>query len=803
MGILQLDERTQAPEGLVGGKAANLLELIRLGMPVPAGMILTAAAYQEQAGRCGLTEKVLPFIEKRDWKEVEQAARAAVAACPLDRSLHIDLLHEYRRMGSPAVAVRSSATCEDQAEASFAGQFETLLNVRGEEELVRAIRTCWASLWNRRALSYRHRRGIDHFSVQMAVVIQEMVPAEAAGVLFTLDPVTGRDEIRVEIAPGLGEALVSGIVAGEVYQVDRGSLQRTGGEGDRGLLDAGLLADLCRLALAVEEHFGCPQDIEFAVVGGDLHLLQARPMTSLAEAPIEPLPPPGRPSYLDRMIKPFVDERYAMAPRPLDNMVFRLLVGGHIYAFRELGGIIRLEDYAAFRGKIWWQAYRLPPVGRLWIGLLRDFPSQIRKLDTDWQAWWENGPRQAVLAVSQPVDLAAMHDDELLARAERILETWEKPLHQRLSAASALRADGWLKLLVTVAAGPRRRNGIMAGLMTGLENPTFELNEELWQLSRLVRQDKKVLAMVLAGTPEGLASFPEGQKFLERFEQFLEKYGHREGTCWYITTPTWRQDPRQVWRLLASLVDSEQRPGNPEENRARRLADLALVEKRLRFVPGLLLLFRWLLVRLCRLNTFRECSHFDLTRPLDALQQIAAEWGRRLAGRGVLETEDDVGYLTYEEIREWLRGHHPSPEEARALVGRRRATYKIVNARWQAERFGDKAKGRALKGNAASPGVARGRARIIRGEHEFGKLQMGDVLVSSYTTPAWTPLFAAAAAVVTETGNVSSHAAIVAREYGIPAVMAVPGATRALKDGQEILVDGSRGVVNVKAIAKN
>jgi pyruvate,water dikinase len=250
-----------------------------------------------------------------------------------------------------------------------------------------------------------------------------------------------------------------------------------------------------------------------------------------------------------------------------------------------------------------------------------------------------------------------------------------------------------------------------------------------------------------------------------------------------------------VWRLLASLVETDRRAGNPAEVRDRREAALELVKTRSKFIPGLWPAFTWLLHRLCALNGFRETSHFDLTRPLAALQAIAAECGRRLASRGVLNRKDDVGYLTWEEMRAWLRGGHPSPDESRKLIAGRRAVYRVVNGRWQAERFGAPSRGGNLRGIAAAPGVAHGRVRVIRGEHEFDRLGAGEILVSPYTNPAWTPLFATAGAVVTETGGVSSHAAIIAREYGIPAVMAVPGVTRALADGRQVVVDGNRGEV--------
>lgn len=799
MTILQLDEAKRSDSEEVGGKCASLIQLMQLGMPVPVAMVITTSAYEEQAIRCGLNEKILPLIEQQDWAGVERAALEIFTSCLLDEGVSNALRYRYHKMMSPAVAVRSSATCEDQDEASSAGQYETYLNVQGEEGLLLAVRKCWASLWSRRALVYRSRRSIDHFSARMAVIIQEMIPAEAAGVLFTIDPLKQDEKhIRIEIVPGLGEALVSGNVAGDVYRVDRGTLTETGGGSGSGLLAPELLVKLCSMALRIEEHFGTPQDIEFATAKEKVYLLQARPMTALVESHLEPLEPLGKPSILDKMIKPFADERYVVAPRPLDNIVVLRLLGGHLYAIRECGAVIKEEDEAVLRAQIWRQAYRMPPVHRLWLMFFRGVSLQFRQLKTDWQSWWESGPSNALQTVSESVDLSATADKELFIRVERILAVWEAHLYKRMSAAGGIRAESLLRLLVTLAVGFRKCQEVMANLMAGIETPTISLNEELWQLSRLARRNSAVLTPVREVTPERLEATVEGREFLEAFRFFIDKYGHREGSCWYLTTPTWRQDQKQVWRLLSSLVEAEQRTGNPEQAHARHRAALSLVENRLQYIPGLLQAFRWMWHHLYRLNAFREKSHYDLTRPLDALQEIAAEWGRRLFERGVLERENDVGYLTYEEVREWLCDSPPAMDNARELLARRRATYRLVNATWQAERLGGCVRGNGikLKGIAASPGMIRGKARIIRGEHEFDRLLAGEVLVSPYTNPAWTPLFATASAVVTETGGVSSHAAIVAREYGIPAVMAIPGVTRILKNGEEILVDGNRGIIS-------
>jgi pyruvate,water dikinase len=221
-----------------------------------------------------------------------------------------------------------------------------------------------------------------------------------------------------------------------------------------------------------------------------------------------------------------------------------------------------------------------------------------------------------------------------------------------------------------------------------------------------------------------------------------------------------------------------------------------LVVARLRGVPWVRPLFLRTLDAQRALTRFREQSHFDLTRPLGALQEIAGEWGIRLAAQGALAWPEEVFFLTHPEVRDGLLGTGPGMEEVRRIVATRKATYQIVNTRWQEERCPRTVGGSRLEGLATSPGMATGPVRIIRGEHQFDRLKPGEVLVSSYTNPSWTPLFALASAVVTETGGPASHAAIVAREYGIPCVMAVAGAMQNLRDGEQIQVDGNEGRVH-------
>jgi phosphohistidine swiveling domain-containing protein len=796
MKVLQINKDTLSNNAEVGGKCSSLIQMKQLGMNVPNALVITTAAYENQAIQCGLNEKIFPLIEKQDWSKVEKIASEILKHCSLDEDLTTILLDRYYQMKNPVVAVRSSATCEDQEGVSAAGQYETYLNIQGAESLLLSVRNCWASLWSRRALVYRQRRAIDQLSARMAVIIQEMIPADAAGVLFTQDPLLpDHNHIRIEIVPGLSEALVSGDIGGDIFRVDRETFAENGDKNNSELLPPNLLKELCSMALRIEDHFAAPQDIEFAIARGTIHLLQARPMTALLETSVDHLEPLGKTSLLDKMIKPFADERYVVAPRPLDNLVVKRLLGGHIYSIRKGGAVIKEKDEKKVMDQLWRQAYRMPPIHRLWLMYFRGVPLLFRQLKTDWLSWWENGPAEELQTVSQLLNFSSMKNEELFSRANIILNVWEKVMNKRMNAAGGVHAESLLRQLVALAVGLKKRDKVMSNLMAGIETPTLNLNEDLWQLSRLACRNPEVLVAVRDEAPHRLQETREGRNFMEFFRAFLDKHGHREGSCWYLTSPTWRHDQKQVWRLLASLVDAENRTGNPEHARSRHQAALSLVEKRLRHIPGLRGAFRWLWHHLYRLNEFREKSHYDLTRPLDALQEISYEWGRRLFDRGVLEREDDIGYLTYEEIREWLCREPPSMDTVRELLARRHATYRLVNANWQAERAGVFAKGKVLKGIAASPGIIQGKVRIIRGEHEFGKLLAGEVLVCPYTNPAWTPLFTTAIAVVTETGGLASHAAIVAREYGIPAVMAIPGVTRTLKEGQAIQVDGNRGVV--------
>ncbi|WP_232380113.1 PEP/pyruvate-binding domain-containing protein [Polyangium fumosum] len=802
MTIHRLNELSRAHLSTAGGKGANLGELMRLGLSVPDGFVVSAEAYAEHARAWELAERLAPHLATQSWEAAAAAAAELFEKGALLPGLEHAVREAYRALGAPRVAVRSSATAEDLADASFAGQHETFLDIAGEDELVSALRRCWASLWSPRALGYRAARGVDHLGVDIAVVVQRMVAADFAGVLFTVDPVAQRaDRMLLEVAPGLGEAVVSGHTTGDVYRLRREPLgidERERRVPGRPAPSDSLVLRLSRLGLDLEAHFGCPQDVEFAFEGDAVYLLQSRPITTLGAAEIEPLPPPPKLTRLQqRMLEANDNDRFPIAPKPIDQWGFRMVIPALVNAVRVLGLDIDEADERAVMDQVWREFFVLPsprPTFRI-LGLPQRVAAGLRQ---DWLGWWETEAFGRIREACAPVDLRALDDAALLRRADHIEATTREILVKRFEGILTQLAAVALRLPVTVAVGRKRAEALMGDLVSGLHTRTSEVNLALYHLARkATNAGPEVFLAIREGHPEELRASEAGRAFLAEVEAFLEEHGHRESTGLYLSAPTWRQDPAPMWGLLRGLLDATE-PPSEEAGYKRYEAAVEEVTRGIRFVPGLSGSFRGTLERLRKTIVFRERSHFDLARVFSAMQAIVAEIARRLHERGHLPSPDDIFYLTEAEIRAWLREGPPPFSEVKRLVQRRRATYGVVNGKWQKRAFEVGAEGASdseLRGTGASSGVVRGRARIIRDEREFGRLKPGEILVCRYTNPAWTPLFTLAAGVVTDTGGAASHAAIVAREYGIPAVLGAAGATARITEGQEILVDGTEGRV--------
>lgn len=806
-----------------GGKGANLGELIRAGFPVPPGFVVTTAAYDEVVSRHGLGEIIARSL--RAERDPGVVIRDAFNAAAIPTEVEREIAAAYERLGEGPVAVRSSATAEDLPDAAFAGQQDTFLNVVGTDAVLRAVRRCWASLWTDRAVAYRGRQGIDQTTVKLAVVVQRMAPAEVAGVMFTANPVTGaRDQVVIDASPGLGEAVVSGVVTPDHYLLRRRwcgwsvaerrvgrrevvvrPLARGGTEQVAGLpgkvtpaLSDRSLRQLARLGGAIERHFGVPQDVEWVWSGEQFFVVQARPMTAV--------PPAPRP--LSRAFAAMAAELFPVRPYPFD------LTAWGPAAFQAIAPVVELLGLA------------VDPVERIFVQddgvviALKDrrpirptlkillAPYRLARLCGAYNPTrWKEDPGLAVALdrarslseqdVSTP-DWQGLLD---LLRAELTLpRALAGEVRRRYFPRAAL-AAGLLYLGLRLL-GRGDRYGL---LRSGVETRTLEANRALETLAAAVRLDPS-LAEMFAHHEAGelLAVLEEnasGQEWLRNFHAFLRRFGHREGAITTVSLPTWRDAPEVALGIVKGLALASPRPPveRPGWEQAR---DELLASPGLR-LPPLRSTFLGLLTDARTLLQIREDTHFYATLALPLVRRTVHEMGERLVRVGALDEADDVFHLTLQDL-ERVGSSWPPPrhlvDELRARVRSRQAR-RVTVERTPLVKLARLATGVPsddpvlVRGTPGSPGVAEGAVRVIGGGAEFGALRPGEVLVAPYTNPSWTPLFQRAAAVVVDSGGAGSHAAIVAREYGIPAVMGTVDGTRRLVDGQLVRVDGGRGIV--------
>ncbi|WNB85471.1 PEP/pyruvate-binding domain-containing protein [Cellulomonas sp. ATA003] len=804
---------------LAGGKGANLGELVRAGFDVPDGFVVTTAAYRLAHGR------------------TEPPPTHDVAAPPVPRDVAAAIRAAYAQLGAGPVAVRSSATAEDLPGATFAGQQDTLLDVLGADDVVAAVRRCWASLWTERAVAYRQRLGIDATEVAMAVVVQRLVVADHAGVLLTADPVTGdRSRVVVDSSPGLGEAVVSGLVTPDHAVLDaRGRVveRRAGrrevvltahGDGTGmhrvpgGELPAVPDVDLVRLAdvgRRVAAHFGRPQDVEWAIQGTRLWVLQARPMTALP-------PPPVRLGPVQRRVGPVLLELLPRRPLPMELTAWiRPTVATHLERmFAGAAGVALRFDALLPADDDDVQAFvppsprptRRTPV-RLWRSLRR---ARHVRLDD-----WRSDPRYGryrdgvdALGATDPAGSAWADLIAVPARAAELVDLVTGLRVDHLPAAGL--ALGRLRVLLAVL----HRGRLFGDLVLDAPTATKAANAALGALADLVRQDPRLVAAFTAADPTGAAALVADDDaaagLRARLHDFAATFGHRETTSiLLVRDPGWGEAPGTVLRLVRVLLD--ERGGGDARTRSAAAREVLLRHPVVRLTRSRARL-EGLVHRAAAGVAFREDTHFELTRTMPPVRRAVEEAGRRLQRRGLLDDAEDVWMLTLDELatvddRTATVDHRTATGDAavdlRGAVRRRRSAYAELAASpliGTTTLYGRRRRGRRdadalVSGVGGGGGSATGPVRLVRGPDEFATVRSGDVLVCAATNPSWTPLFQRVAAVVVDHGGLASHAAIVAREYGIPAVMGTATATAVLQPGQVVHVDGDAGVVRAAVTA--
>jgi pyruvate,water dikinase len=821
---------------LAGGKGANLGELIKAGFEVPSGFVITTASYDlliQTNGLQAIIQEMLASLQIDKPASVTQISRRihdAIQHASMPAMIVDEALKAYRHLDGATVAVRSSATAEDLPEAAFAGQQETFLNILGEQALLDAVRACWASLWSERAVLYRAHQNVDQVSVKLAVVVQKMVPADIAGVMFTANPVSGaRDELVIDASPGLGEAVVSGLVTPDHFVVNKRGLSvkerrigrrevivrsKTGGGTEQitstdknieAVLSPSAVRNLAKLGKQIERHYGTPQDIEWAWVkdgtkAGKFLILQARPMTAL--------PNPLKVTGPMRMVIPMLAEMWITRPYPLDMTTFtgtiERAVGNLLVVIigknapdpdkalvEEDGVVVRFEPPEVRPSP----SMLIMPWLTLWRTRRYD-PSrwQVDPIIAEVLAGARELGRRDLQSLTWKQNIEALH--ESLALIPRVMQVRERYVPKALAGLGTL----WLYLALS------GRKGRFSQLISGVETKTTETNRALETLAAQIRSDTTLQELFARTESDKLQSALQyslaGQDFLQKFSAFLAQYGHRE-TALTISQPAWKDEPKIVFGILKVLASSElQKTDRYQE--WKRVRDELLASSILGWRPLRNLFLKSLTDARC-LFELREDIHFYATLAQPLVRHVALELGNRLEQVGAIKSSTDIFHLRLDELERLGEPWPPTQEtitQIRELVSRRNAKREslankpMVDPRLLALPLQDPlTEDIILSGSPGSPGVASGPARIVRDVSEFGKSQPGEVLVAPATNPAWTPLFQRAAAVVVDTGGSASHAAIVAREYGVPAVMGTINGTQKLTDGQWIQVDGSRGLV--------
>ncbi|MEU0110950.1 rifamycin-inactivating phosphotransferase [Streptomyces sp. NPDC006251] len=858
--VLDLQEIDGTQLAVAGGKGAHLGELSRIeGVSVPGGFCVTTDAFRRTMAEAPSIDDDLDRLSRvnPDDREAIRTLSARIRRTIEDTAVPADIAAAITRALAPfgeeaAFAVRSSATAEDLPTASFAGQQDTYLNVVGASAILRHVSRCWASLFTERAVTYRRRNGIDDRTVHMAVVVQRMVSPQAAGILFTADPVTGNRKVAtVDAGYGLGEALVSGLVNPDVYKVRDGEVvaktiaakQRAvhalpGGGTQQVTIDAlrqeqptltdAQVVRLVRLGRRIEAHFGRPQDIEWCLADDDFRIVQSRPITTLFPVPetgdqenhvyvsvghqqmmTDPMKPLGLSMWQLTAMAPmheaggrlFVDVTRRLAT-PAGRAGLLDLVGRGDPLVRDaLETVLERGDFVPSLPD---QGPAGPPPGRAPAPIETD-PALVTELVERSQASIA-ALRRDIRTKSGP----ALFDFlvEAFAEHKRVLGD---PLSMQVIMAG-MEATWWLNDKLREWLG--EKNAADTLTLSAPGNITSEMGLDLLDVADVIRPHPHVVAF-LQGVEDDdfldeLPKLPGGTEARDAIEAYLDRYGMRCAGEIDITRPRWSERPGM---LVPAILDNVR---NFESGAARRRFEQGLQEarkkeqdvlSRLRALPDGDRKADEAKRMIDRVRTFigyREYPKYDIVSRYFVYKQALLEEAERLVRAGVLAEREDVFYLTFQEFHEAVRSQRVDDRLIRQRADAFRSYQALTPPRVLtsdgeavdgAYRRDDVPDG-ALVGLAVSAGTIEGRARVVL-DMAQADLQAGDILVTAYTDPSWSPLFVGIAGLVTEVGGLMTHGAVIAREYGLPAVVGVHQATRLIRDGQRIRVHGSDGYVEL------
>jgi pyruvate,water dikinase len=857
--VLPLDVARNVDASMVGAKAMSLFHMLDLGLPVPPGFCITTDAYRDHLDSANLTPKIAAAVttleqaEPQKKKDILSEVRQIIIQPPMAETLRRQIEEHYRAFSGKRTAVRSSATAEDLPGQSFAGQYDTYLGVAGLEECIEAVKKCWASLWTERAYDYRQKNAMNHLDVRMAVIVQGMIDADISGITFTADPVTADTEkIVIEAARGLGEDIVRGKVTPDRFVLTKAALEiadrRTAEPDGRLCIDDSAAARLAELAVKVESHFGVPQDIEWSMKHGQVWLLQSRPITTL----------PPKKSWQDRQIWTNSNAGEA-APDAVTPMTWSLVETMRDHMFASILRLLCVELgenplAGLIAGRIYFNVNTC-------VGMLRSLPGgqriNLNKLFGGGQGKMfdlgqleihdEDIPDLKFSAVKMILRLPwSMY--YILAHSQRKGQTFlgqirakndqlqsldmsrmsEEELACQLTTAIEDALGSWDVLYPVVAISPLLvlyricekwlddANGTLANsLLAGLGNmATAQAGLDIWRLATIAHESPQVQEVLLSGhswqtTRAKILAVKGGHRFVQNWDEFMAQHGHHCRGEILLFNARWSETPDYVLGLVRGCTASIGQT-DPLENQ-RRLAhkhqELARQSSQRLRNPIKRCIFNYVLRKAQNGSVLRENYKDEPVRYLAILRKMLQELGRRLNSRAVLADADDIFFLKLEEIEPVRRGQ-ASFNVAEIIVSRRKeyeenkavTPPKVVIGKFDPDNLVPEVTDThadTLNGLAVSPGVVTGKARVILRADNDEQVLAGEILVAPFTDPGWTPYFVPAAGIVMDQGGLLSHGSIVAREYGIPAVVNVGPATQIIKTGQTIQVDGDHGTVRI------
>ena len=817
--ILDFNEIKKEDVLTVGGKGANLGEMTSAKINVPSGFVITADAYRDFLKVNGIDILIENGIKKsvddeRKLLNESEHFRGKIKSGKFPERLENAIREKYFNLGNNTrVAVRSSATAEDLPDASFAGQQETYLNVQGIESVLNAVRNCYASLWGNRAVSYRFHQGYDQTSVSIAVVIQEMIESEKSGVLFTVNPVNKKEnEMQINASFGLGESVVSGRVtadsyiidkSGKIAQVNIGSKETQIIYGDKETVEVAVSSDkrktralndreileLMKCGLEIEKHYRMPMDIEWAIKNDIVYILQARAITTLKNSEnditcndlIEKYTKGKKIKKDTREVMSFFLEKMPSAHRVLDfdylmaindQKVNILSEGGIILPRNPIiddDGIQTFSDEGKRIGKNIFKFFNI-------LKNMKDFEFCYKKCK-DFMNIYETEIEEI-----KHLDFENMTLTECGNFLEESYALLQKLAYDRFKYAlfpSVLNSKKFTKIIKKVNS-----NYSSFDFYWDLDNKTSVITNDVYTMACEIRKNEALKRAIISGD-NFKELYNNYNDFKNITDEFMKDNGFKSDyNCYCLSAKTFLEDPDRLTNILRPIL-------NENSNESKDIKDFSKLMESIEGIYGKK--YQDIEKQIKYFHVVREESQYLWETLFYYVRKCVKRINFILLGDENIEI--GVANLFHKELLKAINRGNLN-ESDKEKINRRNEKFPLAVKVWEASKLLIfKTDGDVLKGVSGSTGIAVGKVCLINSPKEFYKMKKGDILVCHLTDPEWTPLFKLASAVVADTGSALSHAAIVAREYNIPAVLGVGFATTKFKDGDTIQVDGNTGEV--------